>query len=404
MKSFIKLLLATLLAIALIFVGANLLVHNEETLDKPYLVEVNRLLNQIENNQTVSTDKCQYVTNVEKYTGNSQFYESNNTYIIREINGEIYRFDYSYIKNSNTMQMNIALGLMSVVTLTILIFVYFRIILPFNKIKNLPYELAKGNLTTPLKENKGKYFGKFIWGLDLLREKLETQKISELALQKEKKTLIMSISHDIKTPLGVIELYAKALEKKLYKDEKKQKEVAISISKNCNDIKCYVDKLINDSSNSFMDIEVKNSNFYLSYLVKEIKDFYTEKLNLLKIDFKVGNYNEIMLDGDLERSVEVLQNIMENAIKYGDGKSIEITFSQEEDCQTITILNTGCSLSDSELPHIFDSFWRGSNKSNIKGNGLGLYICRQLMHKMNGEIFAECKDCIMSVTTVFRMS
>jgi signal transduction histidine kinase len=54
------------------------------------------------------------------------------------------------------------------------------------------------------------------------------------------------------------------------------------------------------------------------------------------------------------------------------------------------------------LPHIFDSFWRGSNAGKHKGSGLGLYICRQLMHKMSGDIFAEIIDGRMIVTTVFQ--
>ena len=103
----------------------------------------------------------------------------------------------------------------------------------------------------------------------------------------------------------------------------------------------------------------------------------------------------------IDRSIEVVQNVMENAIKYGDGKSVDISFSEEEGCMLITVSNSGCGISDSDLPHVFDSFWRGSNAEKQKGSGLGLYICRQLMNKMNGEIFAEIKDGFMCVTAVF---
>ncbi|MDE7222402.1 MAG: sensor histidine kinase, partial [Acetatifactor sp.] len=54
-----------------------------------------------------------------------------------------------------------------------------------------------------------------------------------------------------------------------------------------------------------------------------------------------------------------------------------------------------------DLPHIFESFWRGANTENIRGSGLGLYICRQLMRRMNGEIFAKIDDDIITVTAVF---
>lgn len=92
---------------------------------------------------------------------------------------------------------------------------------------------------------------------------------------------------------------------------------------------------------------------------------------------------------------------MENAIKYGDGKEISISFSEEEGCILIAVKNSGCTLPDTDLPHIFESFWRGANAENLKGSGLGLYICRQLMHKMNGEVFAQIKGGDMCVTAVF---
>ena len=107
-----------------------------------------------------------------------------------------------------------------------------------------------------------------------------------------------------------------------------------------------------------------------------------------------------MLKGDPDRLTEVLQNIIENAIKYGDGKSIALSFSDEEDCRIITVTNSGCTLEKEELAHIFDSFYRGSNVGSKSGNGLGLYICRQLTRAMGGDVFADIDDDYMSVSVV----
>lgn len=214
---------------------------------------------------------------------------------------------------------------------------------------------------------------------------------------------MLSLSHDIKTPLSVIELYAKTLEKDLYRGEEKKKEIGISICGKCDEIKGYVDEIIKAYNEDFLDLTVDNGEFYLSAVVAEIKAFYSDKLMLLKCDFTVGKFGDCLLKGDINRSVEVLQNIIENAIKYGDGKLINISFSQEEDCIIISVSNTGSKLSENELAHIFDSFWRGSNVGSNSGSGLGLYICRQLMKKMDGDVFASCYEGIMSVSAVFRM-
>ena len=111
---------------------------------------------------------------------------------------------------------------------------------------------------------------------------------------------------------------------------------------------------------------------------------------------------EYLLKADKDRLVEVLQNMMENAIKYGDGKEIHITLREEEDCKLLSVENTGCSLKEEELPNLFDSFYRGSNSQGVKGSGLGLYICRELMKKMDGEVFAEIKNGSFLVTAVIQ--
>ena len=406
MKSFIKLAIAVIAALAVIFTGANIILHNENKGDagRPYRVEAERIAARIENREPYSLNDYSYIKNVEIQENGFQGGDSD--YLVKEIGGKLYRFDYSYQADNTSAitSFNICFGVTAAFVLLLLLFLFIRIIRPFEIISAYPTELAKGNLTAPLKDSKSKYFGKFLWGLDLLREKLESQRSAELALQKQNKTMVLSLSHDIKTPLGVIELYAKALEKGLYKDEQKKKEVAVGITEKCEDIRGYVDGIVKTSSEDFLNLEVNNGEFYLSALIDKIKAFYTDKLSLLKIDFAVDAFSDHILSGDLERSIEVLQNIIENAVKYGDGKRIRIAFSREDDCQLIHIRNSGCTLSKNELPHIFDSFWRGSNTGSNSGSGLGLYICRTLMRKMNGDIFAEIQDEEMIVTTVFDIS
>ncbi len=406
MKSFIKLTVAVISILAVIFTVANIILHNENKGDagRPYRVEAQRIAEKIENSEEYSLDDYRYIKNVE--IEEDGFQGSDSDYLVKEIGGKLYRFDYSYQSdNSKSIKiLNICFIVTAAFVLLLMLFLFIRIIRPFEKISAYPTELAKGNLTAPLKDSKSKYFGKFLWGLDLLREKLESQRSAELALQKQNKTMVLSLSHDIKTPLGVIELYAKALEKGLYKDEQKKKEVAVGITEKCEDIRGYVDGIVKTSSEDFLNLEVNDGEFYLSALIDKIKAFYTDKLSLLKIDFAVDAFSDHILSGDLERSIEVLQNIIENAVKYGDGKRIRIAFSREDDYQLIHILNNGCTLSENEIPHIFDSFWRGSNTGSTSGSGLGLYICRSLMRKMNGDIFAEIKDGYITVTSVFSIS
>lgn len=318
-----------------------------------------------------------------------------------QIGQDLYRFDYTAHpeENNSFLTLNLALGAMALVLLGVLLYVRQKILKPFDRLTELPYELSKGNLSTPIQESKSRFFGRFVWGVDLLRENLEQQKQRELNLQKEKKTLLLSLSHDIKTPLSAIKLYAKALSKGLYPG--KEPQIAESINAKADEIEGFVAQIIQASNEDFLSLQVQLGEGYLAELMERIVNYYSEKFALVKTEFTVAPYTNCLLKTDLDRAEEVLQNILENTIKYGDGKQVSVEFAEEDGCMLVKIINSGCTLSDTELPHIFESFWRGSNAEKQPGSGLGLYICRQLMRNMGGEIFAELHGNEMHMTAVF---
>ena len=409
MKAFNRIFVTVIVVIILMVAIANLILLSDAVdRGRPYLVEISRLVREIENDSFETNDlvNCEYVTGIYEY--GEDFYTSHSDYVIREINGELYRFDYKADNDANQSNLivviNVLLGIMAFVILAVLLYVRAKILTPFERLTDVPYELSKGNLTAPVKETKSRFFGRFLWGVDMLRENMEQQKERELKLQRDKKMLLLSLSHDIKTPLSAIKLYAKALSKGLYTEKEKQLEIAENINAKADEIEGYVSQIITASREDFLSLEVQNSEFYLSELITKVKLYYTEKLALIKTDFSVDEYRDCLVNGDLDRSVEVVQNVMENAIKYGDGRQIAICFSEEDGWILVTVKNSGCTLREDELTHMFESFWRGQNAENKKGSGLGLYICRQLMRKMNGEIFAEIKGSDMCITTVFGKS
>lgn len=427
MKSFYRTFIIVSLIYVLIIGGLNLYLSNnlEDQGSNIHNVEINRLADIIKNDglENINLDEWDHITNIsslintepfkEEDTNNAllaaEFFKDNSSdYKILLINNTFYRFDYNARSKADINEIliivNISMSLIVLVTLIILLFVWKNLVKPFEEIKNVPYELSKGNLSVGLKENRNKFFGKFVWGLDMLREHLEKQKEKEHNLLREKKTLVLSISHDIKTPLSAIKLYSSALIKDLYKDDGKQKEAAKSINLHADEIENYVSEIIKASSDDLINLQVTNSDHYLDLLIRKTKEYYREKLSLLNIDFNIGQYRNCLLSIDFDRAIEVLQNIIENAVKYGDGKYISIDISEEEGYQLITTTNSGSSLSPSELQYIFDSFWRGSNVKNNAGSGLGLYICRQLMLAMKGDIYAQTNDGEFKVTLVFKMS
>ncbi|MBK1812749.1 HAMP domain-containing histidine kinase [Clostridium sp. YIM B02505] len=314
------------------------------------------------------------------------------------------RFNYinRKVHNSFLLKVELVLFMFAVSMISILLYIRNSILKPFNTLSEMPYELSKGNFKEDIKESKDRYFGKFIWGINILRESLDHHKVKELRLQKEKKLLLISISHDIQTPLNTIKLYAKAIAEEVYDTNEKKILAAKQIQEKSLEIESFVRELIKTSTEDVLDIEVVDGEFYLKDLMDKIVLTYKEKCNLKMIDFIVEDYNNKLVKGDLDRAFEVIGNILENAFKYGDGKEIKVSFYEEDYCQLIKIFNTGGIVSQNEFNHIFDSFYRASNSEGKQGNGLGLYICKGIMKKMDGEIFAECEKEGMSFTLVFR--
>lgn len=381
--------------------------ENSEGAGRLYRVEANRMVSEIQKQDFAEGDlDAMDLSEYETIVRVSEFRAEeicNNDYMIEEINGKLYRIEYRVTQNFYALfYINGALFGMMLVTGIVLFYVYRKVLRPFHAMSNLSYELAKGNLSTPIKEEKSKLFGHFLWGMDMLREKLEDNKEKELEFQKDRKTLILSLSHDIRTPLSSIELYSKALSENLYETESKRNEAFQGITRNVKEIKKYVDEIVTTSREDFLNLEVVQEEFYFSEIINATEIFYRDKLSVIHTDLIVGEFSECLIKGDKNRLIEVLQNIMENAIKYGDGKSIRIYGEDEEDCKLIHIENSGCSMKEEELPNLFDSFYRGSNSHGIKGNGLGLYICKALMCKMDGEVFAQIMGDKFRVTVVVR--
>lgn len=381
--------------------------QNNDGDGKLYLVEARRLMKEIEEQkpeaseiEAMSFNKYKTIVGIREFVAGEA---CDHDYLVEEIAGKLYRIEYVEERSSQLpFYINILLLGMMIVTMIVLGYVYHKVLKPFQNMSNLSYELAKGNLSMPVKEEKSKLFGRFLWGMDMLREKLEETKEKELEFQKERKTLILSLSHDIKTPLSSIELYSEALWSDLYDTQERKDEALQGIARNVKEIKEYVNEIVTASREDFLNLEVSMGEYYLSEVMKVIENYYKDKLSVIHTEFQVDEISECLVKGDKNRMVEVLQNVMENAMKYGDGKRICISFGEEEDCKLIQIENSGSNLKKEELPNIFDSFYRGSNSTGMKGSGLGLYICKTLMRKMDGEIFAGMNEDVFCVTIVVR--
>ena len=408
MKNRVFILITVLLLEVLLAVGSSFLFLRvtEKEAGREYRVEIERVIRQISSGEVPDISSFKYVKKIEPFDSAVMGNDDHTAAVAPD--GTVYRISYR-MDQSNTkglMVIYLIWGAVILLTIGAAVYIHRKILKPFRDISELPIELSKGNLSIPVKEEKNRYFGRYLWGMDMLREKLEEEKERRLAMEQEKKTLVLTVSHDIKTPLSAIKLYNKALASGIYEDEEKRREAHRGIDRNLDELEKYVEEIRDAAREDFLQMHVKEGEWYLSEVMNKVDGLYAEKAGQVHTKFVIDPYTDCILKGDPERALEVMQNILENALKYGDGRRISIRFSDEEDCRLVTVENTGSSLPERELPNIFDSFYRGSNSEKQKGSGLGLYICRRIMQAMDGEIFAEVKknatEDIFAVTAVFR--
>lgn len=402
MKTWKRLCAVTITLFLMLMVILNVIISGQERESSGlYRVEAKRIADEIQETGSYSPEKYPHIIGV--YSGDD-IYKSDEHYLIVEAGGKLYRVEYTVSDNDIYVAANCIMAIMLLILCAVLLYIRRNIIMPFGRINSVPQELAKGNLAVPIAEEKSRFFGKFTWGVNLLREKIEDDRQKELSLQRDKKLLLLSLSHDIKTPLSAIKLNAKALAKGIYSDEEKRRSAAESIDSHANEIEQFVSEITRAASEDFMNFEVTQGEVFLSEVIAKIYARYEVQMYNAGTQFDVMDHSDCILACDPDRLGECLQNLIENAIKYGDGKRIAISFDRMDGCQLITVTNTGCTLEEKELPQIFSSFHRGNNAEGVKGNGLGLFICKRLMSLMGGEVYAEINEGCFSITLVVKMA
>ena len=403
MRTFRRLCIAVITVFLILAAVLNIVILKQQNYaDGQYRVEAKRLADEITETGGYDLSEYPHITGV--YTGDD-LYKSDEHYVIIKANGTLYRVEYT-LGNHRSMLIivNCILGILLLLLCSVFAYIRRNVIAPFSRLNDVPQELARGNLAVPIPEQKSRFFGKFTWGVNLLREKIEGDRQKELSMQRDKKLLLLSLSHDIKTPLSAIKLNAKALARGIYSDEEKRRSAAESINARADEIEHFVSEITKAASEDFMNFEVTQGEVFLSQIISKISARYAPQLSLSGTEFVINKYDDCILSCDADRLAECLQNLIENAMKYGDGRRIDIGFDKMDGCELITVTNTGCTLEAKELPQIFGSFHRGNNAVNIQGNGLGLFICKRLMSLMGGEVYAEIRDECFCVTLVVKLA
>lgn len=207
---------------------------------------------------------------------------------------------------------------------------------------------------------------------------------------KSQRIFISNASHEIKTPLTVIQMHLESLKKKLNKiEDKTEVDEAMNeidkLTKLTNSL-LILEKL--DSSQYKLNLEKVRIDELLAECVETIDKF--AQINNLKINLLIFDAVELNADKDKLRSVFI--NLLDNAVKYSFPDS-EIDFILHEPINNkimISLENYGLGIKPLDIDHLFNRFYRSNEiRAKIKGSGLGLAIAKEIVVLHGGEIEVE---------------
>ena len=266
-------------------------------------------------------------------------------------------------------------------------------------------DIKKGNGNRKILSKDNDNFSEIIYKINeivyLYEEKLTEFRKKENANNQ----LLTSLSHDIRTPLTSIIGYTDAIKKELLKDGLNYKYDLQSVIENHNTlennkiIENYID-IVREKSYSLKEyldnvfdwFKLNSNEFYLDLKDTEITEL---SRNIIKswivifeekdIDFDIEiEEKEIICNLDQNAYARVINNIIQNSVEHSKTKKIQISIKESNKKIFITIKDFGVGIEPDDLEHIFDRLYKCDKARNKVGSGLGLYITKELVEKMNG--------------------
>lgn len=312
-----------------------------------------------------------------------QLVNAGNTELAREkISGLEKRIrNTEFLEHGNGMVL--AIGAVSLVFLLgISLYIYFAVLRPFDKLQDFADCIARGNFDVPLRYERTNYFGKFTWAFDSMRSEITKARQCEKEAVENNKTVIATLSHDIKTPIASIRAYTEGLQANMDATAEKRERYLRVIMRKCDEVAKLTNDLFLHSLSDLDKLKIHSETLSLCTFVENVVTEIAGEYN--DVTFRKPQF-EVSVSADKNRLTQIIENLINNSRKYAK-TPIEIHFTRSDGFVNIHFTDYGPGIPDSDMPFIFDKFYRGRNAGKEQGSGLGLYIVKYLTEKMGGKV------------------
>ena len=337
-----------------------------------------------DNKDTLDSEKRRVIIDINEIRKESELLGIEEKEFYNKINNLEESITNNITETSNNYYVVYGLIIFLFLMISLLGYIYYAIIKPFERMEEYAEEVAKGNLDLKLNYERNNLFGEFTWAFDRMRREIIKARTCEKEAIENNKTVIATLSHDIKTPIASIRAYTEGLQANLASNPLKRQKYIDIIIKKCDEVTALTNDIF---LHSLADL----GKLKMNLVELSIKPIIIEYLNGLLCDKDNVFINDDIPDANLlidtKRFEQVLENIINNSLKYAKGSKVEIKVEKSLKDYILIIRDYGKGISDEDMPFIFEKFYRGKNVGKEQGAGLGLYIVKYIMEQFNGNVY-----------------
>jgi PAS domain S-box-containing protein len=236
---------------------------------------------------------------------------------------------------------------------------------------------ATGRVYPSNEDGKSPFFSGTL--LDITERKLDEQR---------KNDFIGMVSHELRSPLTSISGYIQMLNIKASKNNDETiLDIAIKAKRQVQRMSALISGFLDVARMGEGKIKLNLHYFDMAALVKEAEEESLATVTSHRVEFKPVEFTPVEADHD--KIVQVLTNFINNAVKYSPKDStIQVTCVTENGTAYVSVTDEGMGIAPKDQPHVFDRFYRVESErmTTIKGFGIGLYICKEIIERHGGSI------------------
>lgn len=211
-----------------------------------------------------------------------------------------------------------------------------------------------------------------------------TQELSKM--ESLRSDFISNVSHELKTPLAVIQNYCTLLSDRSL-PEQKQKEYLSAISSSSRRLAGMITNILRlnklENQTVYPDVKTFDLGEQICECILEFEDAIDEKGLELETELE----EDVSVTADPQLLELVWNNLLSNAIKFTDsGGTVTVTLKSDGDSASVSVRDTGCGIGADEGKHIFEKFYQGDTSHSTQGNGLGLALVKRVVNILHASI------------------